>query len=152
VGNPHNRRVAQLKTQLLGVAEARLPKVVSALFDRAEVGDVQAAELIFKYALGRPSPGVDVDRVTSGLDELQLLLARPFALQVVLSGLEAVTPGVACQFLNAAHAARTDPMSALGDTDGGDDDDLGEGGVDPRFALLLALKQAALFSRAARKE
>jgi hypothetical protein len=152
VGNPHNRRIAQLKSELLCVAEGRLPKVVAALYAKAEVGDVPSAELILRYSLGRPSPAVDVDRVTSGLDEVALLMARPYMTEVLLAALEAMEPSVAAEYLRLANASHGDPTACVG-TPGEDDPDADPddgAGVTERFQLLATLRTELLRARAAR--
>jgi hypothetical protein len=147
VGNPHARRVARLKGQLLNVAETRLPRVVQAMYDKAEQGDVQAAELIFKYSLGRPSPGLDVDRVTSGLDELRLLLAAPLDAELMLAGANGVSVAEAVAFLRGVAAAKAKkPLAFLDDADDADGED-GEGG---KLPVVHRLRERVLASRAAK--
>jgi hypothetical protein len=136
---------------LLTVAETRLGRVVASLFDQAEAGNVQACELVLRYALGRAAPAVDVDRVTSGLDEVRLMLQRPFGMELVLYAMEAFPPAVALEFLKAAHSAKADPTASMGTTGGDDDRDDDESGwVKERFSLLAALKAVLLRHRAAR--
>jgi hypothetical protein len=138
--------------------EATTPEDAAAVLRRmrdiALSGDpavaIPAARVYFERTAGKVADPVDVDQLDD--QELRAMLRRPFGIELILSAMEGFAPGVALEFLKAAHSGRLDPTTSLGTTDGGDDDDLGEGGVDPRFALLLALKQAALFSRAARKE
>jgi hypothetical protein len=149
-GNPYAKRVAALKTLLLDAVESRLPKVVAALLDRAEAGDTAAVLIALKYSLGRPSPAVDVDRVTSGLDELRLLLRRPLGLELVLSAMESFPPAVAVEFLQRAAVVKTDPLTCMGGTDDDDPDD-DDGATSSRLDLLAALKGEALKARVKEK-
>ena len=55
VGNPHARRVAALRAELLGAVTAKdLRAVVRALVARAKEGDPVAIKLLFAYVLGPP--------------------------------------------------------------------------------------------------
>src|SRR5262245_55795769 len=70
-GHPHARRVAALRSALLeALTPERLRALAERLYDRALGGDTAAAKLLLAYALGRPAPPVDPDRLD--LDEWRL--------------------------------------------------------------------------------
>jgi hypothetical protein len=138
-GNPYARRSAALKGQLLDAAEARLPKVIAALFDLAEQGDVQAIELILRYALGKPLPAPDPDRLD--LEELLQRLRWPLEAQVTLAAL-AVEPARALEFLAVvAQARRGKPLLPE------DEDDDGPEAIG-RAIVLAQLREQMLQARA----
>jgi hypothetical protein len=71
-GNPHFRRVAALRHELLAAVEAEgaVRRLVAALVKRVERrGDLQAAALLLKYALGGPLKAADPD--SADADELE---------------------------------------------------------------------------------
>ena len=56
-GNPHNRRVAELRKVLLGcLADDDLREVTSKLIELAKEGDLAAIKLLLAYTLGKPGP------------------------------------------------------------------------------------------------
>ncbi len=61
-GNPFNRRIAELRRELMEAVSERLPKMVGALMDKAEAGDVAAIKVALEYSIGKPLPAVDPDR------------------------------------------------------------------------------------------
>jgi hypothetical protein len=63
-GNPFNRRVCELRKLLLeAVGPAELRAMLDAVLAKAKAGDVAAAKLILQYAIGKPTPAPDPDRV-----------------------------------------------------------------------------------------
>ena len=88
-GNPHARRVAELKQAVLdALTPVKLQLIVERLIGLALGGDVAAARLLFQYALGKPAEAVDPDRLDveewqhfkeqSGMmEEVPRLIARP---------------------------------------------------------------------------
>jgi hypothetical protein len=146
-GNPYAKRCAALKAQLLTVAETRLPKVIGALFDKAESGDTAAIEIVLKHTLGRPSPAIDVDRVNSGLDELRLLLAAPLDAELMLAGANGVSVSAGLAFLQGVAAAKAKRPLAFLDDAADDDGEDGEGG---KLPVVHRLRERVLASRAAK--
>src|SRR4051812_31928359 len=72
--NPFAREVAGLRGAVVATLRpADLADVTRALLKRANGGDVAAARLLLSYALGKPGPAVDPDRLD--FDEWQLLKA-----------------------------------------------------------------------------
>jgi len=62
-GNPFARQVAEIRKLLLNsVPGERLAKIVLAMVEKAEAGDVAAAKLVLQYTVGKPR-GVEPDRV-----------------------------------------------------------------------------------------
>ena len=63
-GNPFARQVAEIRKLLLNtVPGERLAKIVLALVEKAEAGDVAAAKLVLQYTVGKPAEAVEPDRV-----------------------------------------------------------------------------------------
>jgi hypothetical protein len=72
--------------------------------DQALAGDVAAGKVLLSYVVGKPAPAADPDRLD--LDELQLLLERPFAVQLLLHAIEGVEPAAAVAFRRDIAAAK----------------------------------------------
>ena len=63
-GNPFARQVAEIRKLLLNtVPGERLAKIVLAMVDKAEAGDVAAAKLVLQYTVGKPAETVEPDRI-----------------------------------------------------------------------------------------
>jgi hypothetical protein len=63
-GNPHARQVAALRREILKqVTPEELALVVTQILFKARGGDLAAAKLILQYAVGKPAPAVDPDRL-----------------------------------------------------------------------------------------
>src|SRR5262249_42545557 len=81
-GNPHARRVAALRSALLeALTPERMQTLAERLYDRPLAGDTAAAKLLLAYALDRPAPAVDPDRLD--LDEWRLRQDCPQLAEVV---------------------------------------------------------------------
>ena len=66
-GNPHARRHAALRQRLLARLTAQeLDAILGALVRLARGGDVDAAGLLLRYALGKPTEPRDPDRLDAG--------------------------------------------------------------------------------------
>jgi hypothetical protein len=63
-GNPFARQVAEIRKLLLNaVPGERLTKIVMAMVEKAEAGDVAAAKLVLQYTAGKPAETVNPDRI-----------------------------------------------------------------------------------------
>jgi hypothetical protein len=63
-GNPFARQVAEIRKLLPNtVPGERLAKIVLAMVDKAEAGDVAAAKLVLQYTVGKPAETVEPDRI-----------------------------------------------------------------------------------------
>jgi hypothetical protein len=63
-GNPFARQVALLRQALINsVTPEDIQAVAKALIQRAAEGNVQAAKLLFSYAIGKPQPAPEPDRM-----------------------------------------------------------------------------------------
>jgi len=63
-GNPFARQVAALRQALLdSVTPTDIAAVAKALIQRAAEGNVQAAKLLLSYAIGKPGPAPEPDRM-----------------------------------------------------------------------------------------
>jgi hypothetical protein len=70
-GNPHARQVAALRREILKqVTPESVGKIVASVLYKAELGDLACAKFIFHYAVGRPAPYIDPDRLE--IDEQKL--------------------------------------------------------------------------------
>src|SRR5262249_742665 len=79
-GNPFARKVAALRKAIVeAITEEDVKEIVVVLKQKAKEGSTAAIKLIFQYAIGKPGPENDPDRVD--LDGWQLLqeAARPGA-------------------------------------------------------------------------
>jgi len=96
--------------------------IVQALIAQARKGDKAAARLVFTYALGRPSPAVDPDRLdqdewqkqqeTSTMyQEMPALVDKPAA-ELPLSVVRASRPAVAAELAAKFGQALVDPTTA----------------------------------------
>ncbi len=63
-GNPFARQVAALRKALVDAVTPRdIQEVAAALIARAKEGNVQAAKLLLSYAIGKPEPAPQPDRM-----------------------------------------------------------------------------------------
>ena len=77
-GNPFARKVAELRKALVNfVTEDDMKHIAFVLKEKAMGGDLAAIKLLFQYLLGKPTEGIDPDRLD--VDEWQKLqeTARP---------------------------------------------------------------------------
>jgi hypothetical protein len=59
-GNPHAKRVAEIRGQLLEAATpARMKKVINALLTQAESGDMAAIKEVFDRLIGKPTQPIE---------------------------------------------------------------------------------------------
>src|SRR5581483_10335860 len=122
-GNPYARQVALLKCAMLNaITPEDIAAIVQALIAQARKGDKAAARLVFTYALGRPSPAVDPDRLdqdewqkqqeTSTMyQEMPALVDKPAA-ELPLSVVRASRPAVAAELAAKFGQALADPTTA----------------------------------------
>ena len=70
-GNPFGRRLAAMRQAVLdAVSEDDVQEIMAMLVRRAKEGDVAAAKLVLQYAVGKPAPAPEPDRVE--IDEWKL--------------------------------------------------------------------------------
>ena len=70
-GNPFARQVGLLRKKIVeALGTERFDRVLEAIIVKAEAGDIAAAKLLFQYALGKPGPTVEPDRLD--LEEFKL--------------------------------------------------------------------------------
>jgi hypothetical protein len=75
-GNPHARRVAQLRREFLAaMTPKKMRKLAHSLYEFAVGGDLESLKLLLAYVVGPPQKEVDPDRLD--LDEWRLLLSSP---------------------------------------------------------------------------
>ena len=69
-GNPFARQVAALRQAFVrAVPPERIERIASKMADLADAGDVQAAKLVMAYAIGKPQPAPEPDKMD--VDEWQ---------------------------------------------------------------------------------
>jgi hypothetical protein len=91
LGNPFARRLGALRSAFLNaVTDADVGAVVRKLADLAASGDVQAAALFLSYAVGKPLPAVNPDRLD--LDGFAIMDAIPTRARAVVAMYNAVDP------------------------------------------------------------
>jgi hypothetical protein len=79
-GNPFARQVAEIRKLLLSsVPGERLTKIVLAMVEKAEAGDVAAAKLVLQYTVGKPAEAVEPDRIELEDHRLRTESLVPFA-------------------------------------------------------------------------
>jgi len=75
-GNPHARKVAQLRAALLeNLTPEKWQAIIGALINTATAGDLAAIKLILNYSIGQPLPAVSPDRLDD--DEFAVMRSRP---------------------------------------------------------------------------
>ena len=75
-GNRFGRRVAALREALVqAVTPGDIREIAVMMIECAKMGSESAAKLVFQYAVGRPAPMTDPDRVDH--DEWKLRMERP---------------------------------------------------------------------------
>ena len=63
-GNPFARKVAALRNAIVeAITEEDIKEIVAVLKQKAKEGSTAAIKLIFQYALGKPGPENDPDRL-----------------------------------------------------------------------------------------
>jgi hypothetical protein len=117
LGNPFARRMALFRSALLRDLDGpKLEALGAKLYSMALAGDVGAAELLLKYACGKPAPVVNPD--TLDADEYAVLSAGPSLARLWLGVHEAVDPRLACSIwrklsASSADAATTQLVNAI---------------------------------------
>jgi len=92
-GNPHARRMAELRAAFLSVATPEgLRQLGETMLKAALGGDWVAAKLLLSYVIGKPEAGISPDRLD--LDEWHLLNASPTRAEVALALLDLVPADV----------------------------------------------------------
>jgi hypothetical protein len=95
-GNPYARRMAELRWAALEELTADdIRALMRRLHAQALGGDVPAATLLLRYALGRPPEPIDPD--TLDLDEWRKLSAMPAYSEVAHVSLDGVVPALAIE-------------------------------------------------------
>ena len=104
-GNPHARKVAALRSAVLDViTPEKLSKMVTRVLEMATAGNIAAAKLIFRYAVGDPLPAADPDRLD--LDEFKLIDENPTRIETARA-LDGLSAAAAIRLVQAALANDT---------------------------------------------
>jgi hypothetical protein len=105
-GNPYARRMAELRLAALEELTAEdIRALMRRLHTQALGGDVPAATLLLRYALGRPPEAIDPDTVD--LDEWQKLASMPAYAELAQLQIDGVPPTVAIELLRRAKEKET---------------------------------------------
>jgi hypothetical protein len=95
-GNPFARKMAALRAALLkNLDEGKLAGLADVLYAAAVAGDWTAAELLLRYAIGRPTAAVNPD--TLDHDEFRQLLSGPSLASVFYAATQAADPRLAVE-------------------------------------------------------
>lgn len=109
LGNPFARRLGALRSAFLNaVTDEDVAAVARKLAQLAAAGDVQAAALFMCYAVGKPQPAVNPDRLD--LDEFSIADAAPTKARTAAVMINAMDPAVAAAL--ARSLVSTDPSEA----------------------------------------
>ena len=101
-GNPFARKVAALRQALIDSVTAQdIQDVAAALLAQAKGGDVPAAKLLFAYAIGKPQPAPEPDRMDA--DEWDVLKDTAEMKKEAPTVMNTATPDY---YLNSVHAFR----------------------------------------------
>jgi len=110
-GNPFARAVAARRRALLdAVSPEDVARVAKKLLEMAKGGDLPAAALLFKYAIGQPRPAPDPDALD--VAEYELLRRSP-TLAEVHEALDRVAAGFAATMARAGQPADREGYEAL---------------------------------------
>jgi hypothetical protein len=102
-GNPFARRMAALRAAALEeLTPDDVRDLVRRLHTQALSGDVSAAALLLRYALGRPQEPIDPD--TLDLDEWKKLAAMPAYSEVAHVSMDGVVPALAIESISKLKA------------------------------------------------
>jgi hypothetical protein len=97
-GNPFHRAVAARRKALLdAISPDDVAAVARQLQKQALAGDVAAAKVLLVYVVGKPAEAADPDRLD--LDEVRMLLAGPWKIELLARALEGTAPAEALAFL-----------------------------------------------------
>lgn len=84
VGNPHARRVAQLRAALMeGLTPVKWQGVIDALITAATAGDLAAIKLLVSYAIGQPLQAISPDRLDENDFEVMRLKPDPWQMDML---------------------------------------------------------------------
>jgi hypothetical protein len=113
-GNPYARQQAALRRAITeALTVDKIQELTAKLFTQALSGDVQAAELLLRYGIGRPGPAPNPDALD--LDEWNLIMQNPSLAQVrcaVLKLLRADLAAAAAAYAENNYQ-RTDPEALV---------------------------------------
>ena len=105
-GNPFARQVGKLKKVMLEcVTEADMAEIVNTLKLIAMSGDLQAMKLLFQYVLGKPTEGVNPDRLD--VEEFGLMKEEAEATSRSLDVIEYGEPGMVLGMARIARGCRS---------------------------------------------
>src|SRR3954451_8991022 len=97
-GNPYARKVAALRQALIdSITAADIAEVGQAMLKQARKGNVPAARLVYSYTLGKPTHGVDPDRLN--VDEWQQLRDEAAMTQEMPALIQSVPPELTLDFV-----------------------------------------------------
>jgi hypothetical protein len=97
-GNPFARRMARMRSVLCAtVSEEDIEKVTRKLIEQAKGGDIAAARILLAYAVGQPTPAVDLD--TLDAQEWQVFRQVPVPVAEVRNIMAGVPLDFACKIV-----------------------------------------------------
>ena len=86
-GNPFGRRLASMRQAILvAVSDEDITQIMKSMTDLAKSGNIQAAKLVLHYAVGKPAPAPEPDRVD--IDEWNLEKEKSIPAPDVVAAIE----------------------------------------------------------------
>ncbi len=105
LGNPFARKLGAFRSAFLNaISDNDIAAVARKLAELATAGDVQAAALFLSYAVGKPHPAVNPDRLD--LDEFSIVDAAPTRSRVTAVTLDIVDPATAAEVARLVASSR----------------------------------------------
>jgi hypothetical protein len=99
-GNPFSRQLAQMRQVVLQcVSEEDLRDIVAQVVQKAKQGDLAAARLVLSYAVGKPQPAPEPDRLD--VEEIDLYQQQAVGLEHLLIPVKALSAALVCDMLRA---------------------------------------------------
>jgi hypothetical protein len=99
-GNPFSRQLAHMRQVLLEcVSEEDLRDIVAQVVQKAKQGDLAAARLVLSYAVGKPQPAAEPDRLD--VQEIDLYQQQAVGLEHLLIPVKALSAALVCDMLRA---------------------------------------------------
>jgi hypothetical protein len=107
--NPYARRQAELRQIVTDAVSPHVEKIALRMAAKAACGDVQAAQLLFAYLLGKPTVAPNPDSLD--LMEWELTDKSPTAHEVARCLTDSVPAGAAAEVVQRLLASRPDPVN-----------------------------------------
>ena len=123
-GNPFGRRLASMREAILrAVSDEDIGQIMTSMVNLAKEGNIQAAKLVLQYAVGKPAPVAQPDRVDE--EEWDIEKAKSIPQEEVVGAIEGMPVDAACVTAAASPPARRETfVKMLTDGDAEELDDI----------------------------